>query len=79
MSNYRRDRPKEPYLRTWLVKLFDLDQPIDILAEYRGAARYYGARYMGYHVQDVEWARLKRGEETNSQANSEADPEVSFG
>lgn len=62
----RRDRPKTPRLRVWLVKLRDLVDPVEVEAEYRGAARHYAKCVAnGYHrkgaiYRAVEWARLKR-------------------
>lgn len=62
----RRDRPKVPKIRPWLVKLRDLAEPVEVEAEYRGAARYYAKcvanRYHGKGAifRAVEWARLKR-------------------
>ena len=64
----RRDKPKGfAGYRTWLVKLAGVEQPVEIIAEHRGAARHY-ARCVGpdellrdkNHYPAVEWCRLKR-------------------
>lgn len=66
----RRDRPKGlGTFRKWMVKLKGLDEPIEVIAEHRGAARHYAKcvapdemelwRDKG-HYREVEWCRLKR-------------------
>lgn len=67
MAN-RRDRPKNPTLRSWLVKFRSQEKPIEVEAEYRGAARYYAKcvsmdqrhSYNRDLFKDIEWVRLKR-------------------
>lgn len=61
------DRPKVMRLRTWLVKLRDIPEPVEVEAEYRGAARHYAKSMIerNYFTKGgiylaVEWARLKR-------------------
>lgn len=61
------DRPKSPVLRTWLVKIRGLDEPIEVETEYRAAARHYGRvssplppNWPKEMYREVEWARLKK-------------------
>lgn len=68
----RRDRPKGFLgVRRWLVKLVGLDEPVEVLAEHRGAARHYARcaapdamsdelQRSKNHYPRVEWCRLKR-------------------
>ena len=59
------DRPREPTMREWLVKLVGHDEPIVVEAERRGAARHYAraegrAMWPREHYISVQWARLRR-------------------
>lgn len=64
----RRDRPwKKREMRIWLVKLRNLDEPVEVEAEYRGMARHYVKCVVDQHMvasmetyKAVEWCRLKR-------------------
>jgi hypothetical protein len=66
--NRKRDRPKAFILpvRRYLVKLRDLPEPVEVIAEHRGAARHYAkcCAPRDYHkkgaiYREVEWCRLK--------------------
>lgn len=66
------DRPKDPTLRAWLVKIRGLVDPVEVEAEYRSAARHY-AKCVVDHLNmlknvypHVEWARLKEGRYGNN-------------
>ena len=70
--NRRRDRPKGIGIpiRRYLVKLRDLDEPVEVLAEHRGAARHYAkcCAPRDYHekgaiYREVEWCRLRKNVE----------------
>ena len=72
----RRERPKGLILpmRRYQVKLEGVDEPVEVLAEHRGAARHYvkcaAADELsdelvrsGNHYPRVEWCRLKKNVE----------------
>lgn len=70
--NRRRDRPKAFILpiRRYLVKLRGIAEPIEVLAEYRGAARHYAKCCVdrdypekGSIYREVEWCRLAKNVE----------------
>ena len=66
--NRRRDRPKGLVLpfRRYLVNLRGLDEPVEVIAEHRGAARHYAKCVVdreyaekGAIYREVEWCRLR--------------------
>jgi hypothetical protein len=63
----RKDRPKNPTERLWLVKFKDLPEPVEVPAEHRAMARHYAKSFVeapprssARWYRAVEWCRLKR-------------------